>query len=105
LEIARKQALGHCDGHLERSGALNEVEWDGSDRFANLDSASGSEVPAFFSLTPVFSPVDTPHSAQLSRFNGFRILTTQATQHSTDIAFDAKPLKRLTSISCGESPA
>jgi len=75
------------------------------DRFADLDSASGSEVPAFFSLTPVFSPVDTPHSAQLSRFNGFRILTTQATQHSTDIGFDAKPLKRLTSISCGESPA
>jgi hypothetical protein len=29
------------------------------DRFANLDSASGSEVPAFFSLTPAFSPVDT----------------------------------------------
>ena len=25
------------------------------DRFANLDSASGSEVPAFFSLTPAFS--------------------------------------------------
>jgi len=45
------------------------------DRFANLDSASGSEVPAFFSLTPPFSPVgDTPHSAQLSRFNSFRML-------------------------------
>jgi hypothetical protein len=27
------------------------------DRFANLDSASGSEVAAFFSLTPAFSPV------------------------------------------------
>jgi hypothetical protein len=52
------------------------------DRFANLDSASGSEVLAFFSLTPAFSPVDTPHSAQLSRFNGFRMLTTQATQRS-----------------------
>jgi hypothetical protein len=76
------------------------------DRFANLHSASGSEVPAFFSLTPAFCPVGGhPHSAQLSRFNGFRILTTQATQHSTDIGFDAKPLKRLTSISCGESPA
>jgi hypothetical protein len=75
------------------------------DRFANLDSASGSEVPAFFSLMPAFSPVDTPHSSQLSRFNGFRMLTTQATPRSTDIGFDTKPLKRLTSISCGESPA
>jgi hypothetical protein len=63
------------------------------DRFTNLDSASGSEVPAFFSLTPAFSPVDTPHSAQLSRFNGFRMLTTQATQGLTDIGFDTKPVK------------
>jgi hypothetical protein len=75
------------------------------DRFANLDSASGSEVPAFFSLMPAFSPVDTPDSAQLGRFNGFRMLTTQATPRSTDTGFDTKPLKRLTSISCGESPA
>ena len=75
------------------------------DRFANLDSASGSEVPAFFSLTPAFSPVDTPHSAQLSRFNGFRMLTAQATPRSTDIGFDTKPLKRLTSVSGAESPA
>jgi hypothetical protein len=48
------------------------------DRFANLDSASGSEVPACFSLTPAFSPVDIPHSSQLSRFNGLLMLTTQA---------------------------
>jgi hypothetical protein len=75
------------------------------DHFANLDSASGSKVPAFFSLTPAFSLVDTPHSAPLSRFNGFRMLTTRATQRSTDIGFDTKPLKRLTSISCRESPA
>jgi hypothetical protein len=75
------------------------------DRFANLDRASGSEVPAFFSLTPAFSPVDNPHSAQLGRFNGFRMLTTRATQCSTDIGFATKPLKRLTSMSCRESPA
>ena len=75
------------------------------DRCANLDSASRSEVPAFFSLTPAFSPVGTPHSAQLSRSDGFRMLTAQATQRSTDTGFDTKPLKRLTSISCGESPA
>jgi hypothetical protein len=74
-------------------------------RFANLDSASGSEVPALFSLTPAFSPMDAPHSAQLSRFNGFRRLRAQARPRSTDIGFDTKPLKRLTSISCGESPA
>jgi len=75
------------------------------DRFANLDSASGSEVPAFFSLTPAFSPVDTPHRSAIKPFQRLRMLTTQATQRSTDIGFDTKPLKRLTSISYGESPA
>jgi len=77
------------------------------DRFANLDSASGSEVPAFFSLTPAFSAVGghSALSAILSRFNSFRLLTTKATPRSTDTGFDTKPLKRLTSISCGESPA
>ena len=59
------------------------------DRFANLDSASGSEVPAFFSLTPAFSAVGHPAlSAILSRFNSFRMLTTKATPRSTDTGFD-----------------
>ena len=60
------------------------------DRFANLDSASGNEVPAFFSLTPAFSPVDTSNSAQLGRFNGFRMLTMQATPRSMETGFDTK---------------
>ena len=63
------------------------------DHCANLDSASDSEVPALFSLTPAFSPVDIPHSAQLSRFNGLHMPITQATQGSTNIGFDAKAVK------------
>jgi hypothetical protein len=85
--------------HLEQKHALSEAEWVGS-----IVLPSWIARLAFFSLTPAFNPVDAPHSAQLSRFSGFRMLTTQSTQHSADIGFDTKPLKRLTSISCGESP-
>ena len=43
-----------------------------------------------------------PHSAHLSRFNGFRMLTTRA-QRSTDIGFEVKPLKRFIATSRGET--
>jgi len=75
------------------------------DRFANLDSASGSEVPAFFSLTPAFSPLEHPALSAIKPFQRLSHADNTARQRSTGIDFDAKPLKRLTSISYGESPA
>jgi hypothetical protein len=71
--------------------------------FASLDGAFGFE-RLLSSLTPGFSPVTHHHSSQLSRFNGFLALAWRR-QRSADASTEAKPLKRLASISREEPPA
>jgi hypothetical protein len=43
-----------------------------------LTTYSNAASVSLLLITPAFSPVDIPHSSQLSRFNGLLMLTTQA---------------------------